>query len=439
MSLRDQLKHPLGAALTLALAAAMSGCRDSTAPPLGDVVFDFCSFDAPVFFAYQNDGGAWTRVMLDANHAASFPAAARTAFAVVWDRDFDFSTHFVYASGAELRELSVGCAEDLGTKTLHGTLMNLGDFETARVAMGGAVAADATATYDIERVPDGPVDLIAQRNGGGTRPIIMRRGLNIEDGGTIEPMVLSGSLESLEPERHFAFLTGQGTDQAFVYGSFETATSTVLLFQPAVASLGAGIFETLPANKIVDGDVHTLIGLAYDASNHVRYVWEFFGHPEDKTLALGPPIATTTVTAVSSAPFRRFRAQVVSQSEYPSLMRAVYTQDDSPRRRVVVTATRGHFGGVPPIWDVEIPDLTGVDGFLSTWMLQVGRGILWEVTAYEERPELYLNRSRPSDGETGHAASLSGVIEDQLGVDARARPLELLDARTLLRDVTAPR
>jgi len=50
--------------------------------PLTPITLDFCASDAPLWFAFQNDGEPWTQVAPDANAAVFFRATERVAIAV---------------------------------------------------------------------------------------------------------------------------------------------------------------------------------------------------------------------------------------------------------------------------------------------------------------------------------------------------------------------
>lgn len=83
-------------------AVLLSGCgTDGTQsvtppPPEGPlaIVLDFCPMSVPTFFAYRNDGEAWTRVSPDASGSFAFTAAPKVAIA------------FVLAGGYRLRDKS---------------------------------------------------------------------------------------------------------------------------------------------------------------------------------------------------------------------------------------------------------------------------------------------------------------------------------------------
>jgi hypothetical protein len=51
-----------------------------------------------------------------------------------------------------------------------------------------------------------------------------------------------------------------------------------------------------------------------------------------------------------------------------------------------VSASRGYLGGAPSTYDIEVPDLSGVAGFNSSWGLASGASTRWTIDASAATP-----------------------------------------------------
>src|SRR5688572_12414824 len=184
-------------------------CVDSGAPPtpqLSDLTLDFCATDAPVFFAIQNEGEGWQRITGLAGHTFAFEATRRVAIAMTFDRGSSFLTDVYYTTAEELLPLSGNaCTEVFGSKTVHGSVSNVGTGGRAVVSMSGAEVnvAPPTTSFTLQDVPDAPQDLIAHRDANALATdvvpdrVIVRRAQNPIDGATLSD--LNFSVEAVTP------------------------------------------------------------------------------------------------------------------------------------------------------------------------------------------------------------------------------------------------
>src|SRR5436190_1783490 len=115
-----KLISPLWTATTA--LALLTACSETTTPvslqPI-DIALDFCATEAPVWFAYQNAGEAWVRVVPDAEGTFHFQAKRRVVLAFVRQSGTDYDTQFIGASNFELQSISgLACLDDVGAKQL---------------------------------------------------------------------------------------------------------------------------------------------------------------------------------------------------------------------------------------------------------------------------------------------------------------------------------
>src|SRR5215212_323762 len=118
-----------------------SGCTDGTSidPTLEELVLAFCASELPTWFAYQNEGGSWTRVQPNANNAFVFDASDKVGIAMVQDFGTSRLTDVYYAHIDDLRPLSnKACTPTSGTKTVNGSVSGLGLSEAARISMSSS-------------------------------------------------------------------------------------------------------------------------------------------------------------------------------------------------------------------------------------------------------------------------------------------------------------
>jgi hypothetical protein len=108
----------------------------------GNVAFDFCAISGlPVWFAAQDGNGPWTAVIPGAGDVYSFNITAKGGVAWVEVTGARAELMMVYGSQAELQALGSGqCTATGPTRTINGSVANLGLTEQAFVSVGNAFA-----------------------------------------------------------------------------------------------------------------------------------------------------------------------------------------------------------------------------------------------------------------------------------------------------------
>jgi hypothetical protein len=374
------------------LAFSLSGCKDSTAPDpdLVDLFLDFCSTETPAFFAFQNDGSSWTAVTPDAAGTFRFAATEKVALAIVHQSGTRFTTEYVFATTSEsdLLPLSgIACAEQTGSKTLNGTVANVPAGSAALITMASSsdYVVSPAASYSLTSLPNGALDLIAHREMLGATTIvpdrvIIRRAQDRVDGSTI-PILDFANTTAHPITNHTFTATGlSAADNNSFLLNFRTPTTKDHSLVPVTEFIsGAQTLYGIPEVITTSGELHELDVFA-DGGSTYRGATHYYRNPLAQTVAFGPVLNNPTLSTVATTPHLRLRTQLAAQAEYDSFISVFYSQGDN--RVVVVTATAGFTGGRPAIWDVTIPDLSGVSGFPASSALQSGMQTDWFVEAY---------------------------------------------------------
>ena len=435
------------AAPLLVLAACSDGGVGPD-PVVDTIVLDFCSDEVPLWFAYQNFGGDWTRVLPSADGAFEFEASERVAIATVTEDDRGILTDIYYTTATELGPLSDrACVERLGSKVINGSVANVASDEQARVAMAGAEAfvTPPPSTFQLLGVADGPQDVVAHRevdDGGFMVPdrIIIRRAQSFTNGATM-PVLDFGTTTSDAVAVNTATISGLGTGETnYLDVYFTTALGTLdtLYLAPFFGTAQQTIYG-VPASLTQSGDLHRLYLTAESPfGDSYRSVSHWYRNPANKAVPLGPALSSVQVGGVSSNPYLRLRAQVNSQSEYGSFASAYFVQsiNSSTLREVYVTQTSGYNNGTPSVWTLEIPDVTDAGGYPLDAGLVSGQGTQWFVEAYNAALADVIGAT-PTEGATarwaGRTSDVTLLRAEGSGPVGRSRRGDALGTRAFSR------
>ena len=377
--------------------AALAACSDGIGPdpiPVGPLTLDFCSTEAPIFFAYQNDGGDWTRINGTADHSFTFDATERVAIATTFDRGDEMLTDIYFATRTELLPMSdKACIEILGAKTVNGTVTGVGASDSAVVTMGGAETSvlPPPNTWTLTDVPAGPQDLVAHREVAtidGIVPdrVIIRRAQNPTNNATL-PTLDFGTTTSEALTVNLLSISGLASgEDNYLDVFFQTALGTDhYLYAAPFFSTNSQPIYGVPASLTQAGDLHQVRLEARAASNdRYRVVTRWYRDPANQSLLLGPALNTPSITSLGTSPYLRLRASLQAQSEYDSFATAYFIQEENGELfSVFVTHTSGYHGGAPATWVLDIPpDLDDAGWPNSAWLL-TGFGTQWFVEAID--------------------------------------------------------
>jgi hypothetical protein len=412
------------------VAALSVACSDGTDPGDGDLeelVMAFCADEMPVWFAFQNEGQAWTRV-LPTGGAFTFDATPRVGIALTYDRDDGWFTDVYYTTVDEIRPLSgVACTERSGTRDVAGSVAGVAVGSRSVISLSGAtdtVTAPSTG-FSLTDFASNPQDLIAHReeldvNGATPNRVIVRRAQDPVHNSTLS--TLDFSTEGQAAATHTATITGLlGSEDNYLDIFFETATGTQhdLYKSPFFTSASQPLYG-IPSGLTQAGDAHE-IRLNADGSGSYRSVVHWTRVPGDKAFTLGPALASAAVEEVASAPYARLRVTVNAQAEYPSFATAFFDQGD---RLFVVTVTAGYIDGTITAWAPEVPDLTAAGNFPTDAGLENNTPTDWFIEVYAGDVAAYVG-GRPMEGETvtyaGRSSSTSTIQMSKVGERTSSR------------------
>jgi len=176
----------------------------------------------------------------------------------------------------------------------------------------------------------------------------------------------------------------------------------------------------LPAQLRLSTDLHLLSALAFNVEG-THSISHYYKTPQPRTLIFGPPVSLPTFSLVATSPYGRPRAEIASQTEYPTAMLVEFTETVSATatRLVSVFTTAAFLGDTPAKWDITVPALTTA-GYNTAAGL-TSTSFLWSITAHSG--DVASRLGGPGfDGATVMTASRSGQVEAAGGMAKANRP-----------------
>jgi hypothetical protein len=383
-----------------------------------DLELDFCASEAPIFLAFQNEGGAWTRVDPNGNQTFAFRAADKVGLAMVFQSGNRYSTEIVYAQNDELLPLSGGaCTEVTGTKSLNGSVANVavGSFAYVSMALSTVIMEPPPSTFTLTDLPNGPLDLLAHRGsllatGEVPNRVIIRRSEN-RISGTTMPVLDFASSEAQNPATNSLTVNGLVTGETnFIDLFFETATTfghPLFLSEP-FTSANQTIYH-VPGSMTQAGDLHLIDVYGFTTGGSAyRGETQFYSNASNRTASFGGSLNVPTFTTVAASPTARLRMQLNAQSDYPAFVVALYDQTGTTIRSVSVLGSAAYFES-PLTWDLAIPDLSVVPGFPTASGLQSGTQTTMSAVGYNGDIATYFGA--PAENSTlRYAARISSQV-----------------------------
>jgi hypothetical protein len=424
------------AGLTLA-ASALAACSDYANPaaPFPDpdpdpapttVDVTFCNGTQPLWVAFQDGDGAWTRA--DNPIAAGQLATFRHTFnsnraAIATAREFASGLTTVgiqYATPAELpnagdpRPDLCGVIED---DTVFGTVAGVDTNEVAVVSTGRSTRevtnlAEGNA-FRLRQV-GGPQELVATKlshinDDIRLTGIILRRGPALPNGATI-PVLDFGSAEAVSPVSAVVTLANFGAAGAVSRNGLRTAHSeNLILFGDPWVTTTARTYLAVPEDHLAAGDVQFINATTNVAnnSNITRSVIAYFRTPIARTITFPEQPQPPELSFASTAPTLRPRARFASQPSYDRQTGINFQQ--LPNTSVSMTMTPGYAALNPGGYDMIFPDLTGLTGFDPRWSLRPATTVIWQSSRIGGTLSLAPNVV-PADGDSRVIGSDAGFI-----------------------------
>jgi hypothetical protein len=372
-----------------------------------------------LFAAYQDGSGPWTAATIS-NDAITFNlSSGRGGVAYVFSNAAtSFTTFIQYGTQAELNSTAT-CVVPPTTKTIFGTVANVGASEGASIALGAAFAAvfqGGGSNFTLNNVPNLAADLIAARTvialAGGSvtttaNKLIVRRNQN-PGANTTLPVLDFNAAEAVTPVTRNLTINNIGADVvsvSVVFGSqLTTQAATALGILSDIPGTNAAV-RPFPAHPAAGAnDIHGFSIFTAPAGGAVRALVASYRDGIDRTVTLGPAIGAVTVTTAATAPSARLRAQYTTQAQYNRGWAINYQQNAGGYFRAVnVNISPAYLGAVAAL-DTTIPDFSGLTGWNPLWPLVTGTVVNWGFTAVGGDISGFL------DGSVATTASRSGAI-----------------------------
>ena len=396
----------------------------------GNAAWEFCETTGiPVWFAYRDGNGPWTRVNPDAQNIYRFQIDANGG-GVAWVEveQGQPQTYVYHYTREEIILVGAGQCEGSGTfKTVNGSVLGLGPLESATISLGDAstsVGMGGSTNFTLEEVEEGPQDLVATRAEISATEFafvpnrfIIRRDLNPPDNSTLPP--LDFTAEGFAPASATATLSGLGANEvATLAWFFSTARGGLGSYGTNILSGSSSTFYGIPTNQLATGDYHYLLAAAVDtilAEDDIppplRMVGTSFGQVQNRTFPLGPPMAQPTLSTVATTPYPRLRAEWAIQPEYDRFVFVSFSQptvmSDGPG--VFMGASSGFlFGAGTAV--LEVPDFSPVSGWDNAWALQTGANTIWTILGSGWQGDGVINFPILQEGTQFFSATRSGEI-----------------------------
>lgn len=355
--------------------------------------FGFCdASEIPLWVAAQNGSGVWQQVV-GTNNAYSFNITSAGGIAYVTKGiSNEYQINFYFGSLAELQSQGTAICPTATTKTVNGSVANLGTGAQAQVSLGSAFAQvmSPATTFTLSGVEAGTVDLVAARQaidfanpmaGYATNKLIIRRNLNPANGSTL-PVLDFGAAEAFDPVSRTVTINGSAAgDQLFASSTYFTANQGFAVLGTTLASGTTGTYYGVPSAQQVASDLHVLVAASSNAGGggtvtSSRIVTSVFKDAVDKSVTLGAALNTPTFTTLASAPYLRSRVQLARQAEYNQFWAIGYGQTG---HAVSVVYSAAYLGANAV--DFSFPDFSGVSGWQNSWAPVSGSEITWNASA----------------------------------------------------------
>jgi hypothetical protein len=386
----------------------------------GNVTFTFCEDTGlPVFVAYQDGNGAWTRANAAANNAYAFNiASGRGGVAYVTNTGGNADLTVQYGSTAELNALgtsSCGTAPATG-RTFTGSVAGMGPMDFVSVVAGNAfatVTGFGAPTYTLENVAAGAFDLLATRFAftGGAGKFIIRRNLNPANNSALPVLDFNGP-EAFDPVQRTVTVNNSQGQELTAFGLYilQGGSSGGLYFSDFEGSTQTTRnWYGVPNDKRAAGDFHLLFVNASTGVNQseTRSMARVFREATNQTYTLPAALTSPTITSLgASGGNSRVRAVYTPQADYGSQWSIGYAQNNGANVSISVNSGYAAGGAIT----IDVPDLTGLAGWNTNWGLRAGLNTTWQFSA--SGWDASFNPASPgfTDGAVVRSASKQGVV-----------------------------
>lgn len=387
-------------AFTSALLVGMAGCEDVVDPDPGDptnLSYAPCigSSDNPTWFAVQDGDGAWQRVTATSGAFNFTISSGRGGIAMYTAGDGLF---VVYATTEEF-EANLPKCDGASVRTVAGSVTGYATADNLNLAMGTASASvfgtqTPPASWSMSEVDATVTDLVGVRYRTSSSAtvafqafpnnIFIRRGVSGTTTGVVD---FGSSTEAGAPLLRSVNVTNVAVGEELgVYSNvaLSTTLANVAVWEASPAIISGSMiadFYGVPASRLSSGESHMLLVTALrtvsSSTEESRFMTNVFTDPTDRSMTFGPALGTVTVTGSS-----RPTASYAVQAGYDNLWDVIFAQGNgSTFRQAEVLATKSYLGSASGTVTLSVPDLGGVSGFSSSWLLTPGVSSVWTFLA----------------------------------------------------------
>ena len=420
------MRVKLFACAVAVVAMGIVGCEEIVGP-IGDPVnlsYAPClgAPDNPTWFAVQDGDGAWQRVNPSSSGTFDFTISSGKAGLAMYfpDGETTFGLYVVYATTEELQATLPACNGSV--RTITGDVTGYATADNIKMAIGnsytdifGATQAQP-APFSIPSVDATATDLIATRfrttSSGGfvifeafPNNVFLRRNVS---GTTTSLVDFSSATEAGAPLQRDVNITNLLAGDELTlrsYVALPTTMANISVYETGAVAVAGSVlahFYGIPSTRLNAGDnqmVFVRAARAVGATDEGRFSTFVFTNPVDQSLTLGPTLGPVTVTGTS-----RPSASYNVQTSYDGYYDVVFGQGNgTSARQVEVLATDAYLGGATSV-TLTVPNLVGVSGFSSSWLLATGTASYWsflatnaDLTSLNNRPVTYQGADRSAN------------------------------------------
>jgi len=401
-------------AITVPITVQASGGGGS-----GNVTYNFCALSGiPLFFAYQDGLGAWTRATANASNTYNFTInSPRGGVAYVMGTGSSSDLDVRYGSVAELN--AIGSDDCDGTpasgRTINGSVTGIGVNDFVFISGGGETtfAALGFPTFALQNVKPGPFDLIAaQFPDMGAGKFIIRRNLNPPNATALPVLNFAGPEAFNQIPSTVTINNALGQDLSLVglYVLQGSEAGVPYFVEGGGSPNPVRTWFGVPADKQGAGDLHFIVATATKSDSiETRRSGRVFRNATNQTFTMPAVLSSTGVSTLPAAGGNsRLRAVYTPQVDYPSQWSVDYTQPGNGGVSVSITVSAAYTGGGTVTLDV--PDLTPLAGWNTNWGLKPGFLTNWDYSGIGASASFTATSSGLVEGAAFRAAQRKGTI-----------------------------
>ena len=342
----------------------------------GNVLLDWSGCTVPAWIAAQDGNGPWQRLVPLAGAVRFAVASGKGAYAYLE------SSRTIVVRYRSQAELSAGvitmCPPPSGTKRITGTSQHTGIGELWTWVLAGLsiTTTQALPTLDFSPVPDGVHDLVAWTQFGTTYRLLLQRGIDLPDGGSL------GSLSLLGPDGFFAaqrtmsirgtFVSGDQLSHSLDYLTTAACTVNMMMTRGPVGTTftSYGIPELFQMPR----DFHQIT--VRSANTQTIRSTTVVMHALTENIFTLPPVLPTPDVRALAGPYKRLQ---LSMAPLPSTYNGVldFRYQDG-LQSTTLSASSAYVAGGP--LTVAMPDFTDVAGWIPSAAITRDASVQWTLT-----------------------------------------------------------